>query len=181
MSEVAKFSDAVTAVGGSASEPADTDLQLSKVRQILYGVQFREFDQRLTDLALRLTTETEQLRSLIGTRLDELERSVLNELKAVNRGVQEFSTQFQADLNERLRRVTVKVDSQTSDVNRLIEERFLELAYRIHGLDAQFHALADHEEPADQDYSHTILSRILGDRVARPDVEATLGHGKRPS
>jgi vacuolar-type H+-ATPase subunit E/Vma4 len=83
---------------------------LDKVRDILFGVQVREFERRFARLEERLVSETNELKEQITRRMDALDQRTASLNEQISTSQRE-SRQHQLDVQQRL----------TDDIRKLVE------------------------------------------------------------
>jgi DNA anti-recombination protein RmuC len=114
---------------------------LDKVRDILFGVQLREFERRFARLEERLVKETSELKEDVKRRLDALENYARQESEALAeqiRGEQRARTEAGRDLSRELsetaksfERRTTTLDEQLSRSQRESRQQMLEQYQRL--------------------------------------------------
>jgi uncharacterized protein YoxC len=114
---------------------------LDKVRDILFGVQLREFERRFTRLEERLVKETNDLKDDVRKRLDALEiyarketESLADQIKAEHEERVESDRDLSRDLKESaksLERRSTSLDEQLTKVQRELRQQMLEQHQRL--------------------------------------------------
>jgi hypothetical protein len=114
---------------------------IDKVRDILFGVQMRDYDRRFARVEERLTKDTAELRDEVRRRVSALEQFVHQELAALgDRLSAEQGVRLDADraLGEQLResglafeRRSAALDDQGARAQRELRQQLLEQAQRL--------------------------------------------------
>jgi DNA anti-recombination protein RmuC len=125
--------------------PAAPDLaggaSIDKVRDILFGVQMREYDKRFARLEERLAKDTAELRDDVRRRLTALEQYVHQEVEALGdrlsaeQGARlDGEKSLGAELRETERafeKRTAALDDQSARAQRELRQQLLEQAQRL--------------------------------------------------
>jgi len=119
-------------VDGRLAEGGNID----KIREILFGVQMRDYEKRFARLEERLLKEARDLRDETGKRFDALENFVKNEFEALTERLQseqrtreESAQSLSRDLHETgksLERKISQLDEQTTRSQRELRQQILE-------------------------------------------------------
>jgi DNA anti-recombination protein RmuC len=124
---------------------AATDLaggaSIDKVRDILFGVQMRDYDKRFARLEERLVKDTADLREEVRKRLASLEQYLQHEIAALGDRVAaeqgerlDAEKALGADLRETARsfeRKTAAMDDQAARAQRELRQQLLEQQQRL--------------------------------------------------
>ena len=123
---------------------------IDKVRDILFGVQMRDYDKRFARLEERLVKETTDLREDVKKRLAALEQYVAHELEALgDRLTAEQGERADAakELGQQLResakafeKKTAAIDDQAARSQRELRQQLLEQQQRLSEEIQQRHA-----------------------------------------
>lgn len=117
---------------------------LDKVRDILFGVQVREFERRFARLEERLVNETNDLKEEIARRMDALDQRTASLHEQISTSQREFR-QHQLDVQQRLtddirKQVEHALESLTRELQLLridkadraaVASIFTEMAHRL--------------------------------------------------
>jgi DNA anti-recombination protein RmuC len=124
---------AADAIAGGAS--------IDKVRDILFGVQMRDYDKRFARLEERLLKETSDLKEDVKKRLAALEQYVKQEVDALGDRLSaehEGRTDDVKDLGQQLRETskafekrTAAMDDQSAKAQRDLRQQLLEQQQRL--------------------------------------------------
>jgi hypothetical protein len=124
----------------ASTEPAG-GASIEKVRDILFGVQMRDYDKRFARLEERLAKDTAELRDEVRKRMSALEQFVHQELGALgDRLSAEQGARLEADtaLGEQVReaglvseRRAAALDDQGARAQRELRQQLLEHAQRL--------------------------------------------------
>jgi hypothetical protein len=124
-------------VAGDAAGAANLD----KVREILFGVQVRDFERRFARLEERLVKETNELKEDVKKRLEALESYARQESEALAaqiKGEQDARSDAHRDLSRELNetakafeRRTTSLDDQLSRSQRESRQQLLEQYQRL--------------------------------------------------
>ena len=124
---------AADAIAGGAS--------IDKVRDILFGVQMRDYDKRFARLEERLLKETSDLKEDVKKRLAALEQYVKQEVDALGDRLSaehEGRTDEVKDLGQQLRETskafekrTAAMDDQSAKAQRDLRQQLLEQQQRL--------------------------------------------------
>jgi DNA repair exonuclease SbcCD ATPase subunit len=124
----------------AASEPA-AGASLDKVRDILFGVQMREFDRRFARLEERLVKETSELKEDVKRRLDALESYARRENETLAEQIRKEQTartdaglELSREINDSAKsfeRRTAALDEQLSRSQRETRQQLLEQYQRL--------------------------------------------------
>ena len=71
-------------VGDGANSRIDEASKVDRIREILFGSQMRDYDERFQRLEEHLTRETSEVRADTQKRLDALERFIKGEVDSIN-------------------------------------------------------------------------------------------------
>ena len=109
--------------GGQAVSPSPTE-NVDRIREILFGSQMREYEQRFVQLEERLLRETTELKSDLRRRVDSLEAYArqeaaslsdrLNTERGERREVQDRASRDLAETTRGLERRVTQTDEQMS-------------------------------------------------------------------
>ena len=125
----------------SAGDPLAGGASLDKVREILFGVQMREYDKRFARLEDRLVKETADLKEDVRRRLAALEQYVKHEVEALGERLSAEHGERVEDargLGEQLREAarsfekkTAAMDDQSARAQRELRQQILEQQQRL--------------------------------------------------
>lgn len=123
------------------SDPLAGGASIDKVRDILFGVQMRDYDKRFARLEERLLKETSDLKEDVKKRLAALEQYVKQEVDALgDRLSAEHGERVDEakDLGQQLRETskafekkTAAMDDQSARANRDLRQQLLEQQQRL--------------------------------------------------
>jgi DNA anti-recombination protein RmuC len=126
---------------GSAADPLAGGASIDKVRDILFGVQMRDYDKRFARLEERLAKETADLREDVKKRLASLEQYVKQEVEALGERLSaEHGERVDEskDLGQQLRETskvfekkTAAMDDQSAKAQRELRQQLLEQQQRL--------------------------------------------------
>src|SRR5574340_1186041 len=88
---------------------------VDRIREILFGSQMREYEQRFAQLEERLMRETAELKTDVRRRLDSLEACTRQEIEAL-------SDRLKAERSERMETVS-RLSREAGDATRALEAR----------------------------------------------------------
>lgn len=122
------------------TEPSDSPLSdannVEKIRDILFGNQIRDFDQKFTQLQDQLSKELNDLRSESKMRLDSLENFVKSEFESLNsrlEGEKKLRTSELEDVSDQLEKQLkllqgkfLEQELQNNDSARALRQLLLE-------------------------------------------------------
>ena len=122
------------------TEPSDSPLSdannVEKIRDILFGNQIRDFDQKFTQLQDQLSKELNDLRSASKMRLDSLENFVKSEFESLNsrlEGEKKLRTSELEDVSDQLEKQLkllqgkfLEQELQNNDSARALRQLLLE-------------------------------------------------------
>jgi DNA anti-recombination protein RmuC len=130
---------AVEAAAGG--DPLAGGASIDKVRDILFGVQMRDYDKRFARLEERLLKETADLKDDVKKRLASLEQYVKQELEALGERLSaEHGERVDEakDLGQQLRETskafekkTASMDDQSAKAQRELRQQLLETQQRL--------------------------------------------------
>ena len=100
--------------GGQGLSPSPTE-NVDRIREILFGSQMREYEQRFVQLEERLMRETSELKSEVRRRVDSLEASARQEVSGL-------SDRLSAEREER-RDALDRVSRDVAEATRALERR----------------------------------------------------------
>ncbi len=119
----------------SADIIGDTDGNVDKIRDILFGGQMRDYDKRFADMEKRLTTHIERMSSDLEKRIERLNNYAKRE-------VDKLSEQLRAERKDRiaddkqgskdLKDLTVQVESWFGEVEEQLETEAKDLRASMH-------------------------------------------------
>jgi hypothetical protein len=124
--------DSLDAAGSTLTEASNID----KIREILFGVQMRDYEKRFSRLEERLLKESSDLRDDTRKRFEALESFVKSEFEALSErlvaeqrnrdeSVQNLSRELQ-DTGRRLEGKLGQLDEQTSRAQRELRQQILD-------------------------------------------------------
>ena len=124
--------DSLDAAGSTLTEASNID----KIREILFGVQMRDYEKRFSRLEERLLKESSDLRDDTRKRFEALESFVKSEFEALSErlaaeqrnrdeSVQNLSRELQ-DTGRRLEGKLGQLDEQTSRAQRDLRQQILD-------------------------------------------------------
>jgi DNA anti-recombination protein RmuC len=130
---------------GTQDQTAGTDLaggaSIDKVRDILFGVQMRDYDKRFARLEERLVKDTADVREEVRRRLSALEQYVQHEVAALGDRLtaeQNDRVDGDRDLGVQLRdtgnafeKKTAAMDDQSARAQRDLRQQLLEQQQRL--------------------------------------------------
>lgn len=118
----------------AAPEHASVDPSVDKIRDILFGSNMREYEQRFAAMEERLSAEIKNLRSDSERRLDKLEEFLTNRVNQMQQSLQDEKRErgtADQDLGNQLRGAKQEVDQALGqlrdDLNRKSEAAAQEL------------------------------------------------------
>ena len=132
-----------TAAGGTlpGADPLAGGASIDKVRDILFGVQMREYDKRFARLEERLVKETADLKDDVRKRMAALEQFVKQEVDALGERLSaEHGERVDEarDLGQQLREAsrafekkTAAMDDQSARAQRELRQQLLEQHQRL--------------------------------------------------
>jgi DNA anti-recombination protein RmuC len=132
-----------TAAGGTlpGADPLAGGASIDKVRDILFGVQMREYDKRFARLEERLVKETTDLKDDVRKRMAALEQFVKQEVDALGERLSaEHGERVDEarDLGQQLREAsrafekkTAAMDDQSARAQRDLRQQLLEQHQRL--------------------------------------------------
>lgn len=172
---------------------AGIDGNVDKIREILFGGQMRDYEQRFVDLEKRLTKSIEQASATIEKHLEQLNnftrreveklaaqvkaerKARLDEGKNSNREVKQLAQQLEtwgAGLEEQIdnesRELRAIVKEQSDNLSGLLEEAYEELGKTI---------AAETRQLADSKLAHDELAGMLTEVAARLKKAAKRANG----
>jgi exonuclease VII large subunit len=138
----AAMSTAADASGEATRNPPDSGVALSeagnidKIRDILFGVQMRDYEKRFARLEERLLKESQDLRDETRKRFDALENFVKNEFEAMTMRLQseqrtrddsvQAVTRELQNTGQTLERKLAQFDEQTTRTQRDLRQQLLD-------------------------------------------------------
>jgi DNA anti-recombination protein RmuC len=119
------------------ADPLAGGASIDKVRDILFGVQMRDYDKRFTRLEERLIKETTDLKDDVKKRLGSLEQFMKQEFESLGErlsaehagredAVKELGQQ-QRDASTAFEKKTAAIDDQLAKVQRDLRQQILDL------------------------------------------------------
>jgi hypothetical protein len=143
---------------------------IDKIREILFGVQMRDYEKRFGRLEERLLKEARDLRDETGKRFDALENFVKNEFEALTERLQseqrtrEESAQSQSrelhETGKSLERKISQLDEQTTRAQRELRQQILEQSKNLSDeIRQKYHELSALVEREAADLGHTKTDR----------------------
>lgn len=167
--------------------PSETG-NLDKIRDILFGNQVRDYEQRFTRLEEHLIKECSNLRDDTKKRLDSLEAYIKNEVDSLTTRLRSEQTERQEavtginqeiqNLATALERKIAQLDEQTSQNQRDLRQQILDQSKRLDDDLQQNHTelLAALEREAKelqtQKTDRSSLARLFADLAIRLDQES---------
>jgi hypothetical protein len=124
------------AITTTASPSLNETSNIDKIRDILFGVQMRDYEKRFSRLEERLLKESQDLRDETRKRFDSLETFVRSEFEAVtgrlqseqrtrDESVQHLSRDLQ-ETGKNLERKLAQFDEQTTRTQRELRQQILD-------------------------------------------------------
>ena len=123
--------------GAAPSTPDVTGgaANLEKVRDLLFGVQMRDYDRKFASLEDRILKETSELRDDVRKRLTAIEQLLAREIDAVNdrvRAEQEDRSSSAKDLARQLDDTARNFEKKTSQLDDQLARGLRELRQQLH-------------------------------------------------
>lgn len=122
--------------------------QVSKLRELLFGQQFQDYEKRSVRLEEKIKREFEDLRSEINLRLNTLEVVEKNSIK----DFEEFKKNTSKVENEIRQIILGNVKDLTTEINRVQKSLIAELSAEVKVLD-------------DEKLNKTALASMLGELI----------------
>lgn len=155
----------------------DVDGNVDKIREILFGGQMRDYEQRFQDLENRLTRNIELMASNFEKRVDRLDafakreiEKLVEQLKDERKARREDGKQGAKDYKDLAQQVESwyaeleeQIGSETQDLRGILQEQSEELAGMIH----------DTHEQLSKNLA-TETRSLADDKLAREDMAALL-------
>jgi DNA anti-recombination protein RmuC len=138
-----KASDDKTGIQDAAATDLAGGASIDKVRDILFGVQMRDYDKRFARLEERLVKETSDLKDDVRKRLASLEQYVKQEVAALgDRLTAEQGERVDAakDLGEQLRETAKAFEKKTAAMDDQAARAQRDLRQQLH---AQYQELGE--------------------------------------
>lgn len=108
---------------------------LEKVRDLLFGVQMRDYDRRFGRLEERLLKETSDLREEVKKRLSAVEQLLRQEIDSLTdrlRGDQEERVAADKDLARELHETTTALQKKTGQLDEQLARGLREVRQQLH-------------------------------------------------
>ena len=122
-------------LGAQTKTPeADGGASLEKVRDLLFGVQMRDYDRKFARLEERLVKETNDLRDEVRKRLASLEQLLAKEAESLNeriRSEQQDRTTKTAQIDDQLARGLREVRQQIHEQHQQLSDELKRQADEI--------------------------------------------------
>lgn len=128
--------------GGTVQVPeSEGGASLEKVRDLLFGVQMRDFDRKLARLEERIAKDTSDLRDDVRKRLSAIEALIQREVDSLSdrvRTEQENRTNATRDLSRELGQTAQTFEQKAAHLDDQIVRGLREVRQQIHEQDQRF-------------------------------------------
>jgi hypothetical protein len=123
--------------GAVSADPMAGGASIDKVREILFGVQMRDYDKRFARLEERILKDTSELKDDVRKRVDALEQFVRHEFETLGDRLSSEHTgreeavkglgQQQRDAAQAFEKKTAAIDDQLARAQRELRQQLLDL------------------------------------------------------
>jgi len=120
-----------------SADPMAGGASIDKVREILFGVQMRDYDKRFARLEERILKDTSELKDDVRKRVDALEQFVRHEFETLGERLSSEHTgredavkglgQQQRDAAQAFEKKTAVIDDQLARAQRELRQQMLDL------------------------------------------------------
>ena len=125
----------VAPAGVSEPDGGTSVASLEKVRDLLFGVQMRDYDRKFARLEERLIQETSDLREEVKKRLATIDQFIRKEVESLSdrlQAEQQERSRGSQDLSRELKETTQTFEKKTTQLDELIARTQRELRQQLH-------------------------------------------------